>query len=136
LLVDGVPWYDGVYTSAMIDDSFPMSHIRQVEVIKGPGSAIYGTNAFAAVINVVTRDGNAIDGAYARWMVGSRGRSDALLSVGGRTRAGGLEVDAAGYVRLLGQLGDGLDVTPRNRHDINGLDVKDGVAVGGTISVE
>ncbi|MFK7929220.1 MAG: TonB-dependent receptor plug domain-containing protein, partial [Myxococcota bacterium] len=54
LLVDGVPFYDGVYTHAWIDDYLPVHHIRQIELIKGPGSAVYGTNAFAGVINIVT----------------------------------------------------------------------------------
>ena len=37
----------------------PVKNIRQIEVIRGPGSALYGANAFVAVINIITR--NAID---------------------------------------------------------------------------
>lgn len=36
--------------------SFPIELIQQIEVIRGPGSVLYGTNAFAGVINIVTRD--------------------------------------------------------------------------------
>jgi iron complex outermembrane receptor protein len=54
LLIDGVPLYDGVYGHAWIDDFLPIHSVRQIEVIKGPGSAVYGTNAFAGVINLVT----------------------------------------------------------------------------------
>ena len=38
LLIDGVPWYDGVYNHAWIDNYLSLDHIQQIEVIKGPGS--------------------------------------------------------------------------------------------------
>jgi outer membrane receptor for ferrienterochelin and colicins len=40
----------------------PMSVIERVEIIRGPASALYGADAFLAVINVVTRDGAKLDG--------------------------------------------------------------------------
>jgi iron complex outermembrane receptor protein len=33
LLVDGLPWYDGVYTHAWIDEYLPLENVRQVEII-------------------------------------------------------------------------------------------------------
>lgn len=36
--------------------TFPASMIQQVEVIRGPGSAIFGADAFAGVINIITKD--------------------------------------------------------------------------------
>lgn len=44
--------YKGVNRSVLY--SFPVSVLDQVEVIRGPGSVIYGTNAFAGVINLRT----------------------------------------------------------------------------------
>ncbi|WP_144391882.1 TonB-dependent receptor plug domain-containing protein [Pleionea sediminis] len=35
-----------------------VNHIERIEVVRGPGSAVYGTNAMYAVINVITRKGN------------------------------------------------------------------------------
>jgi outer membrane receptor protein involved in Fe transport len=35
---------------------FPLNSIKQIEVIRGPGSVLYGTNAFTGVINIVTKD--------------------------------------------------------------------------------
>ena len=35
----------------------PLDHIERVEIMRGPGSAIYGSNAFSGVINIVTRKG-------------------------------------------------------------------------------
>lgn len=36
--------------------NFALAHVERVEVIRGPGSSIYGSNAFTGVINIVTRD--------------------------------------------------------------------------------
>jgi len=35
--------------------NFPLSIIEKIEIIRGPGSAIYGSNAFMGVINITTR---------------------------------------------------------------------------------
>ena len=43
-------------------ESFPVSTLERVEVILGPGSVLYGSNAYSAVVNLITRkaDGNKI----------------------------------------------------------------------------
>ena len=43
-------------------ESFPASSIKQVEVIRGPGSAVYGADAFAGVVNIITKNAEDIDG--------------------------------------------------------------------------
>ena len=40
----------------------PMEYIRQVEVVRGPGSALYGNSAFVATINIITRNAEEING--------------------------------------------------------------------------
>ncbi|SJZ91432.1 iron complex outermembrane recepter protein [Trichlorobacter thiogenes] len=40
----------------------PMENIRQVEVVRGPGSALYGNSAFVATINIITRNAEEIEG--------------------------------------------------------------------------
>jgi len=44
--------------------NFPASLIQRIEVIRGPGSAVYGADAFAGVINVITKDVRSLDGAH------------------------------------------------------------------------
>jgi len=39
----------------MILKSFPMDMVERIEVIRGPGSVLYGTNAYSGVMNLVTR---------------------------------------------------------------------------------
>ena len=43
-------------------DDFPVDNIKRIEIIRGPGSAMYGENAFTAVINIITKDAKDIDG--------------------------------------------------------------------------
>ena len=43
-------------------DDFPVEGIKRIEIIRGPGSAMYGENAFVGVINIITKDAKDIDG--------------------------------------------------------------------------
>lgn len=45
-------------------DDFPVENIKRLEIIRGPGSAMYGENAFLSVINIITKDAKDIDGVY------------------------------------------------------------------------
>src|SRR5207249_975719 len=53
-----------IYDSAFLGYDFPLDVdlIERVEVIRGPGSSLYGNNAFFGIINVVTRSGREIGG--------------------------------------------------------------------------
>ncbi|MCA9489108.1 MAG: TonB-dependent receptor [Myxococcales bacterium] len=136
VLVDGVPWYEGVYTHGFIDDYLPISNIQQIEVIKGPGSAIYGTNAFTGVINIVTWRASDLEGARVRVMAGSTTRGDVTVSAGGRSRVGRLDTTATAYARLFGQTGQGIDVQPDLAIDAPGTDPRKGIAAGVELGVE
>ncbi len=39
--------------------TIPLDNIEKIEIIRGPGSALYGENAFVGVINIITKDGTA-----------------------------------------------------------------------------
>ncbi len=36
---------------------FPVDVIKQIEILRGPGSVLYGTSAYTSVINIITKDG-------------------------------------------------------------------------------
>lgn len=61
----------------------PANNISRIEVIRGPGSAVYGADAFAGVINVVTKDALEIDGTEAGLRYGSFDTAEAWLQHGG-----------------------------------------------------
>ena len=54
----------------------PVANISRVEVIRGPGSALYGADAFAGTINVVTKSASEINGTEAGARVGSFDSAD------------------------------------------------------------
>ncbi len=49
----------------------PVANIARVEVIRGPGSAVYGADAFSGVINILTKTADDMDGGEAGARVGS-----------------------------------------------------------------
>ncbi|HOY10385.1 MAG TPA: TonB-dependent receptor plug domain-containing protein, partial [Candidatus Omnitrophota bacterium] len=57
LLINGRPVRDGMMggINFAVYTNFPIDIIERVEVIRGPGSVLYGTNAFDGVINIVTK---------------------------------------------------------------------------------
>lgn len=122
LLVDGVPWYDGVYHHASIDEYLPLENVRQVEIIKGPGSAIYGTNAFAGVINVVTYGPADLKGGFARVVGGTAFRRSAAAVAGQPFTLAGKDGGVTAYARWQDVEGDGLEFTPRDRRNVSGTD--------------
>ncbi len=62
--------YTGSAFSNLYSD-LTVENIQQVEIIRGPGSALYGANAFLAVINVVTKDAYDAEGLSATASGGS-----------------------------------------------------------------
>lgn len=85
LLVDGVRYNDNVYDQAAIGSDFniDVALIERVEFVSGPGSSVYGPNAFFGVINVITRQGGDLPG----WTVA--GDLASGRSAGGRLTHGG-----------------------------------------------
>lgn len=50
--------------SAWVYDDLPVDTIKRVEVVRGPGSALYGANAFLAVINIITQSAKDLNGLH------------------------------------------------------------------------
>ncbi|WP_247869763.1 TonB-dependent receptor [Herbaspirillum sp. ST 5-3] len=90
LLVDGVRNNDALYDQASIGSEFMLDVdlIERVEFAPGPGSSIYGANAFFGVINIITKRGRDLHGAQASVQAGSYGASKARASYGMRGENG------------------------------------------------
>ena len=60
-LINGRPTRE-VLEGGLVSDlleSFPINVLERIEVIKGPGSVLYGSNAFSAVVNLITLEDRA-----------------------------------------------------------------------------
>lgn len=76
MMVDGQPQFAGIY-SHHIADFYDKEYVDRIEVLRGPGSVLYGSNAMAGAINVITKnakkDGVATTlqsqyGSYNTWL--------------------------------------------------------------------
>lgn len=69
VLIDGHPQYQGIFGHPL-PDAYVASDVAKVEIIRGPGSFLYGSNAMGGVINIITRKNNkegisgSVGGAY------------------------------------------------------------------------
>lgn len=83
LLIDGHPLYDVVNWSWYLE-AIPLASIKQIEVVRGPGSTLYGTNAYAGVINIITKQGSE-DGVNRAYITGGSFKTaDVGFSVGSK----------------------------------------------------
>jgi iron complex outermembrane receptor protein len=102
----------------------PLDSVKRVEIIRGPGSSLYGANAFAGVLNVVTQRGEDLQGGV-------------VESVGGQDNTGLLHVALGSHdeatkrdllVRTRGYYTDGYDVinpdSPNVRHGDYHADIR------------
>jgi iron complex outermembrane receptor protein len=84
MLINGVP-ITTVYTGNRGSGwgGLPIQHVARIEVIRGPGSALYGADAFAGVINVITKTASEIGGSEVGLKIGSFHTQDAWFMHGG-----------------------------------------------------
>ena len=82
VLLNGIP-INTLYSGGRILNGYgggiPTAAIARVEVIRGPGSALYGADALSGVINIVTKTKADIDGTTTGMRLGSFDRRDAWL---------------------------------------------------------
>lgn len=57
LMVNGHRLNDNVYDGALLGNEFPLDldRIDHIEIVRGPSSSLYGTNAIFGIVNVITR---------------------------------------------------------------------------------
>ncbi len=93
ILVDGHRLNDPIYDTAAVMNDFmvDVDLIERVEVIRGPGSSLYGNNAFFAIVNILTRPGRDVGGVE---LSGSAASFDTYRGrvTSGQKFANGLEV--------------------------------------------
>jgi len=90
LLIDGVRVNDPLYGCGSVEEVFPLDikSIERIEVVKGPGSALWGTNALFAVINVITKKAEDVSGSNMVQSFGSDSRNKTYFEVGASSSKG------------------------------------------------
>ncbi|OZG70335.1 ferric-rhodotorulic acid transporter [Hahella sp. CCB-MM4] len=91
LLINGTPLTTlAIGNRYTIWGGMPVKSISRIEVIRGPGSALYGADAFAGVINVITKTARDIEGTQVGAGAGSFDTYSSWVSHG--SKSGDLEI--------------------------------------------
>lgn len=108
ILVDGAPYLTALYGTApwrMIPVS--PEDIERIEVVVGPATSLYGENAFAGVIDIVTRRGTGCEtSSEGTFSMGSRGFQRGHVRASTGLRDGGVVA-----VRGFAEVSDNLPLT-------------------------
>ncbi|MBQ9640659.1 MAG: TonB-dependent receptor [Bacteroidaceae bacterium] len=131
VLIDGQPQYQGIYGHP-IADSYQTLMAERVEVLRGPASVLYGSNAMGGVLNIVTR-GMHTNGVRTHINLGAGSWGTLQTEASNQVRAGKFSSTVAvqynrtdnhrprmGFQQCGGYLKLGYDFTPHWNANITG----------------
>jgi iron complex outermembrane receptor protein len=114
VLIDGREVYDPLFAGVYWDiQDLMLEDVERVEVIRGPGGALWGANAVNGVINVITKKAEDTQGNLVSATIGSQPKGIIEERYGGK-------IGDKGYYRVFGKYlnqADGEDVTGGSAHD-------------------
>jgi iron complex outermembrane receptor protein len=115
VLVDGRSIYSPLFSGVLWETQDTlMEDIERIEVIRGPGAALWGTNAMNGVINIVTRKAKATQGNMLSTQLGQGDYGAVALRHGG-------ELDGGGHYRLYAKT-DTMNGSPETATGLIGID--------------
>jgi outer membrane receptor protein involved in Fe transport len=65
-------------------NTIDLTNVKRIELIRGPASSLYGSTAYMGIVNIVTNDGEDVDGVISSVGIGSYNTKQATLQLGGR----------------------------------------------------
>ncbi len=91
MLIDGARVNDPFYSQAYVGEEgfLDLELIKRIEIIRGPSSSLYGSNAFFATINIITRDASDLPGLELAVEAGAASFGSARVSYGRAVRERG-----------------------------------------------
>jgi outer membrane cobalamin receptor len=102
LLLDGQEMNEILFSTTQFGQHYDIGNIDKIEIIRGPGSSIYGGYAELGVINIITRSGSKINGVSLGTMAGftSDAMARSVLNISAGAGSENLEYSFSG---LIGQ---------------------------------
>jgi iron complex outermembrane recepter protein len=114
VMIDGRPVYTSTFAGVFWDVmDLPLEDIERIEVIRGPGGAIWGANAVDGVINIIMKKASETKGRLVAAGAGNVERGFGLIQYGGTL---GKETDFRVYTKYFDQ-NQLLDLTGQNGAD-------------------
>lgn len=99
MLQNGIPMNTLYYgDKGLYWGGLPLENVARIEIIRGPGSALYGADAFSGVINIITKTATDTPGTEFGARGGSFNSKNAWVQHGGKWGA----VDVAAYLNVGG----------------------------------
>jgi iron complex outermembrane receptor protein len=118
VLIDGRSVYDPLFAGTFWDvENIPLEDIDHIEVIRGPGATMWGTNAVNGVINIITKPAEQTQGALLTAGGGSVERAFGTAQYGGAAGRNG-------HYRIFGQYserGNNFNSAPLAGRDLQGM---------------
>ncbi len=99
VLIDGRTVYTQVFVGVFWDSqNVPLENIERIEVIRGPGAAVWGSNAVNGVINIITKSADKTQGGSVEAGAGDAIIGPETIRYGGKARGlGAYRVYASGF---------------------------------------
>ncbi|MCK5148814.1 TonB-dependent receptor plug domain-containing protein [bacterium] len=98
-MLDGQELNELLFSLVVLGNHYPVDHIKRIEVIRGPGSSIYGGLSEVGVINIITKGGGDVNGISAGvtygQMSGGFARRNGTFSIGKQIESG--EISLHGF---------------------------------------
>ncbi|WP_455623445.1 TonB-dependent receptor plug domain-containing protein, partial [Parabacteroides sp.] len=135
IMLNGVRLNSYTTNIATPDYGISLSKIKQIEILRGPSSSLYGNVALTAVVNIITKDGGDINGLQASYGMGSYGQYKADLLLGKRY----MDTDILAWGSFYKSDGEKISISKENGwgpypHDgsiiINGFNGKPSYDIG------
>jgi outer membrane receptor for ferrienterochelin and colicins len=82
LMIDGMVENNILGSNDIAGPAYSLHNVKRIEIIWGPASALYGSNAFGGVINIITKKGKDIEGLYAEKGFGTFNTTTEKISIG------------------------------------------------------
>jgi len=144
VLWDGLEMQEDLFGSTQLGNHYPVDLIERIEIIRGPGSAIYGGNAELGVINIISRQASSLEGTCASFTFGHTSTTLSRIngSIALSKTQGNLQLDlslfAGRSIRsdqmfsdyLTGRLDHSFDMTDQS--GLAPLQLNLGLSVGGS----
>jgi vitamin B12 transporter len=113
VMVDGIKIGSATLGTVPFQD-IPLEHVERIEIIRGPRSSLYGSEAIGGIIQIFTRKSNAENKAQAKAMIGTHGSRGISSTFSGATNANPYNISLSHFST------DGIDAALENDRDKDG----------------